>query len=415
MEGVWIGVLNRSVSAGWLVLAVMLSRLLLRRAPKRISVLLWGLVGVRLMMPVPIKAGFSLIPSGEVVSPSIGYARTPAIHSGISVLDRAVNPALGSSLAAAPSDSVNPMQVWLFVLSAIWIAGIALLLLDSLLRLLRLRGRVAGSVLLRENIWLCDQIDAPFLLGVFRPRIYLPSGLPEAQRGYVLAHERAHLERGDHLWKLAGFLLLTVYWFHPLLWAAYLLLCRDIELACDEKVISQMDLPEKKAYAHTLVSCSTRRRLVPACPLAFGEVGVKERVKGVLSYRKPTLWIVLAAAALCALLAACFLTDPVGELTGNYFLTIGAEGVKSVEVTTPYTSGGCQNADGSLFRKGERVWLEPLEGLQDLRGVTVSALDEAGEVLWTASIPADADNRGFTRLTQDGWTITDLEQSAAGA
>ena len=310
MESVFIKVLNMSISAGWLILAVLLLRLLLKKAPKWISVVLWGIVGLRLVLPFSLQSVFSLIPSAEVVSPSIGYARHPEINSGVSVIDNAVNPTLGTSLAATPMNSVNPMQIVLFLGGIIWTVGIAVLLLYGLISYLRLRRKVAEAIPYEKNTWLCDQVKTPFILGVFRPRIYLPSGLNEKETAYVLAHERAHLKRKDHLWKPLGFLLLTVYWFNPLVWVAYILLCRDIEAACDEKVISDMAMTEKKAYANALVSCSLQRRLILACPLAFGEVGVKERVKGVLNYKKPAFWIIVAALIACVVIAVCFLTNP---------------------------------------------------------------------------------------------------------
>ena len=310
MEAVFIKVLNMSISAGWLILAVMLLRLLLKKAPKWISVVLWGLVGLRLVFPFSLQSVLSLIPSAEVVSPSIGYAQHPEINSGVSVIDNAVNPTLGTSLAATPMNSVNPMQIILYLGGIIWTVGIAILLLYGLISYLRLRRKVAEAIPYEKNTWLCDQVKTPFILGVFRPRIYLPSGLNEEETAYVLAHEHAHLKRKDHLWKPLGFLLLTVYWFNPLVWVAYILLCRDIEAACDEKVISDMAMTEKKAYANALVSCSLQRRLILVCPLAFGEVGVKERVKGVLNYKKPAFWIIVAALIACVVIAVCFLTNP---------------------------------------------------------------------------------------------------------
>ncbi len=369
MEAVFIKALNMSISAGWLILAVLLLRLLLKKAPKWISVLLWGLVGLRLVLPFSLQSVFSLIPSAEVISPSIGYARHPAINSGVSVLDNAVNPTLGSSLAATPMDSVNPMQIVLFLGGLIWTVGIAILLLYGLISYLRLRRKVAEAIPYEKNAWLCDQVKTPFILGVFRPRIYLPSGLNEEETAYVLAHEYAHLRRKDHLWKPLGFLLLTVYWFNPLVWVAYILLCRDIEAACDEKVISDMEMTEKKAYANALVSCSMQRRLVLACPLAFGEVGVKERVKGVLNYRKPAFWIIVAALIACAVIAVCFLTNPKEDEPDLSFLNyknaitlIGQNGTAPYANLCPADSDGVQ--PGVADTKALAQFLENAEWTQ---------------------------------------------------
>lgn len=347
MESVFIKVLNMSISAGWLILAVLLLRLLLKKAPKWISVVLWGLVGLRLVFPFSLQSVLSLIPSAEVVSPSIGYAQHPEINSGVSVIDNAVNPTLGTSLAATPMNSVNPMQIILYLGGIIWTVGIAILLLYGLISYLRLRRKVAEAIPFEKNTWLCDQVKTPFILGVFRPRIYLPSGLNEEETAYVLAHEHAHLKRKDHLWKPLGFLLLTVYWFNPLVWVAYILLCRDIEAACDEKVISDMAMTEKKAYANALVSCSLQRRLILACPLAFGEVGVKERVKGVLNYKKPAFWIIVAALIACVVIAVCFLTNPKDDGPDLSFLNYkNAISLIGQNDTAPYANLYPADSDG---------------------------------------------------------------------
>ena len=347
MEAVFIKALNMSISATWLILAVLLLRLLLKKAPKWIMVVLWGLVGLRLVLPFSLESVFSLVPSAEVISPSIGYAQHPAINSGVSVIDNAVNPTLGSSLAATPMNSVNPMQIVLYLGGIVWAAGIAILLLYGLISYVRLRHKVAEAIPYEKNVWLCDQVKTPFILGVFRPRIYLPSGLNEEETAYVFAHERAHLRRKDHLWKPLGFLLLTVYWFNPFVWVAYILLCRDIEAACDEKVISDMEMAEKKAYANALVSCSMQRRLILACPLAFGEVGVKERVKGVLNYRKPAFWIIVAALIVCAVIAVCFLTNPKDDEPDLSFLNYkNAISLIGQNDTAPYANLCPADSDG---------------------------------------------------------------------
>ena len=347
MEAIFIKALNMSISAGWLILAVMLLRLFLKKAPKWISVVLWGIVGLRLVFPFSLQSVFSLIPSAEVVSPSIGYAQHPEINSGVSVIDNAVNPTLGTSLAATPMNSVNPMQIVLYLGSLVWVSGIAVLLLYGLISYLRLRREVAEAIPYEKSTWLCDQVKTPFILGVFRPRIYLPSGLNEEETAYVLAHEHAHLKRKDHLWKPLGFLLLTVYWFNPLVWVAYILLCRDIEAACDEKVISDMAMTEKKAYANALVTCSMQRRLILACPLAFGEVGVKERVKGVLNYRKPAFWIIVAALIACVVIAVCFLTNPKDDEPDLSFLNYkNAISLIGQNDTAPYATLCPADSDG---------------------------------------------------------------------
>lgn len=278
MSGIFLKLLNLSISASWLVLVVLALRLVLKRAPKWVNVLLWGMVALRLMLPFSIESALSLIPSAETLSPEVvRFDPAPTITSGVTIIDNAVNPALSESFAAAPLASVNPLYVWTYLAGWVWLIGLAAMLLYALVSYLRLRRRVSASIPLRENVYVCDDIASPFILGIVRPRIYLPSALDEAQRGSVLSHERAHLARRDHWWKPLGFALLAVYWFNPLLWLAYTLLCRDIELACDERVLRGMDAGQIKDYSSALLACSVPRRMLAACPLAFGEVGVGAR------------------------------------------------------------------------------------------------------------------------------------------
>ena len=310
MEAVFLKILNMSITASWIVLAVIVVRLLLRKAPKWIIVLMWGLAGIRLVCPFSLESVFSLIPSVETVPSNILYMDTPTIHSGVSALNSIVNPIISESLAPSVGDSVNPVQVITFISSMIWIAGVAVMLIYTAVSYLRICKKVKEAMPFKENIWVCDHVDTPFILGVIRPRIYLPSAMDGQDIEYVIAHENAHLKRHDHWWKPLGFLLLAIYWFNPILWIAYLLLCRDIELACDEKVIRNMGTENKKPYSDALINCSVPRRMIAACPLAFGEIGVKARVKSVLNYKKPAFWIIIIAVITCIFVAICFLTDP---------------------------------------------------------------------------------------------------------
>ena len=306
MADLFLKMLNLSISAGWIVLAVLLLRLLLRKAPKWVNCLLWSIVALRLLVPVSFESVFSLIPSPEVIPQDILTTQTPAIHSGIPAVNNAINPLV--AMHAQPE--ANLLETLLSVAAIVWLVGVGVLLLYSAFTFWRLRRQVRASLLLRENIYLCDDIQSPFILGTLRPRIYLPSGITAEQTAYVLAHEKAHLQRRDHFWKPLGFWVLTVYWFNPLLWVAYILLCRDIEQACDEKVIAAMDNTHKKGYSATLVACSVHRRMIMACPVAFGEVGVKTRIKNIVSYKKPTFWIIILSVVLCTMTGFCFLTDP---------------------------------------------------------------------------------------------------------
>ena len=297
MSALFLTILHMSVCASWLVLAVLLLRLCLRRAPKWFNVLLWGIVAVRLVFPFSVESPLSLLPRTEAIRPAAIAVQT--------------QPAQISSAAAA-GGSAAPAQSWLSILAWVWLAGAAALFLYTMVSTLRLRHRVREAVRLRGNIYQSERIDSPFVLGTIRPRIYLPYRMDSRDRQHVIAHEQAHLRRGDHLWKPLGFLLLAVYWYNPLVWAAYILFCRDMELACDERVIRDMAAEERATYSQALLDCSRGRHWVAACPLAFGEVGVKTRVKAVLWYKKPAFWAVLAAVVVCAVVAVCFLTNPKG-------------------------------------------------------------------------------------------------------
>ena len=315
MSALFLKILNLSIIAGWITLAIVILRPLLKKAPKAITVALWALVAIRLLFPLSIESVISLIPSAETVPPEIIYVEEPAIHSGIYYANSTINPVISESLAPTPEASVNPMQILVSVASVIWVVGMIIMAIYAAVSYLRIRLKVRASIPMGERIYICDDIPSPFILGILRPRIYLPSNLEESQREYVIAHEEAHLKRKDHWWKPLGFALLTVYWFHPLLWVAYILLCRDIELACDERVIKSMEPQEKAAYSKALLSCSAPRRMISACPLAFGEVGVKKRIKAILHYKKPAFWFVILAVVICVVCTGCLLTDPLKEET----------------------------------------------------------------------------------------------------
>lgn len=306
MTEIFIKLLNLSISASWLVLAVLLLRFFLRRTPKWIACVLWCIVALRLVMPFTLQSSFSLIPSAEVIPQDIVTSAEPAIHSGIPAVNSAVNPVVTRQVM----EERTALQDALSVAAKVWAAGAVGMALYGVLSWLMLSRRVKASVSLRENIYMCDNVASPFMFGLFRPKIYLPSGMGQEQIPYVLAHEKAHIRRGDHCWKPLSFWLLSVYWFNPLLWVAYILLCRDIERACDEKVIAQMGDGEKRGYSQALVACSVHRRMIMACPVAFGEIGIKERIQGVIGYKKPAFWVILGAATICCVTAVCFLTNP---------------------------------------------------------------------------------------------------------
>ena len=313
MTDIFLGFLNRSLAAGILILAVVLVRLVFKKAPRWLLCALWALAAVRLVCPVSIESVLSLIPSAEPVQPEIIVSAQPAITSGIPAVDAIVNPPLAAAFTPSPAQSANPLQIWTFLAACVWLAGIAALLLYAAVSALRLRLRVRTAVRLEQNVYQSEFVSSPFILGVIRPRIYLPFGLEAGAQAMVLAHERAHLRRGDQLWKPLGYLILAAYWFNPLCWLAYILFCRDIEAACDEKVVRELGEGCKAAYSRALLACSAPKKLITACPLAFGETGVKARIRSVLNYKKPAFWLVLAAVLVSAAVAVCFLTDPKRE------------------------------------------------------------------------------------------------------
>ena len=374
MAAIFLKLLNLSISASWLVLAVLVLRLVSKRSPKWVNVLLWGIVALRLVLPFSIESALSLIPSAETVSPAaVQFDPAPTITSGVSVIDNAVNPALSEHFAAVPTASVNPLYVWAYLAGWVWLIGLGAMLLYALGSYLRLRRRVRVSLPIQDHIYLCDAISSPFILGVVKPHIYLPSGLDEVQRQNVLAHEQAHLARRDHWWKPLGFTLLAVYWFNPVLWLAYTLLCRDIELACDERVIRTMDESAVKTYSTVLLACSMPRKAVITCPLAFGEVGVKERVKNALYYKKPAFWVVAASVAVCVVVAVCFLTNPPTDTDAAGLVGFRREQVTYADVTD---ASGAQPSSVQLTAEETDAVYALLDALQYKRLGAASAMQD---------------------------------------
>ena len=374
MAAVFLKLLNLSISASWLVLAVLVLRLVSKRSPKWMNVLLWGIVALRLVLPFSVESALSLIPSAETVSPAVvQFDPAPTITSGVSIIDNAVNPSLSEHFAAVPTMSVNPLYVWTEIAGWVWLIGLGAMLLYALVSYLRLRRRVSVSLPVQDHIYLCDAISSPFILGVVKPHIYLPSGLDEVQRQNVLSHEQAHLARRDHWWKPLGFALLAVYWFNPVLWLAYTLLCRDIELACDERVIRTMDESAVKTYSTVLLACSMPRKTVITCPLAFGEVGVKERVKNALHYKKPAFWVVAASVAVCVVVAVCFLTNPPTDTDAAGLIGFHRERVTYADVTD---ENGAQPSNVQLTVEETDAVYALLDTLQYKRLGTASAMQD---------------------------------------
>ena len=309
MGDLFVSVLNMSISAAWVLLAVLLLRLIFKKAPKRITVLLWCIVGLRLIMPFSVESIFSLIPSNETVSKAWDSPR-PNLNSGITVIDNGVNNYLEGHYFEGVTRPAGHFTDITTIAAAAWLIGTAALLIYTAVSFFRLKKGLRTAVLLRDNIFQSEKISSPFVFGIIKPKIYLPFGITERNAESVILHEQAHISRRDYLWKPLGFLLLCVHWFNPLMWLAYILFCRDIEFACDERAISLLNTDKRADYSEALLNCSAGRHMLFAYPPAFGEVGVKSRVKSVLNYKKPAFW--LAAAAVIAGIAAsvCLLTSP---------------------------------------------------------------------------------------------------------
>ena len=309
MSKLFLSVVNTSILAGYLVLVVLILRLLLKRAPKRITILLWGIVAVRLVGQFNIQSSLCLFPK-EVISTEISMGQEPLVDTGFTALDNIINPAIHSSLSADQAGGISTLQTVVSVLAVVWLAGIAVFFVYTAISFLRIRKNISTAVLVRDNIFQSENVRSPFVFGLVRPRIYLPLHLNEADMSSVIAHEQAHIKCRDYIIKPVGYLLLMVHWFNPLIWLSYMLFCKDIELACDERVIRKYTPKQRADYSQALLNCSTDKHSAMVYPLSFGEVGVKSRVKSVLNYKKPTFWIGVAAIVAIVVMALCFLTSP---------------------------------------------------------------------------------------------------------
>ena len=387
MSKFFLDILNLSITASWLIVAVLATRFIFRkRAPKWVNCLLWSLVGLRLLLPFTIESPFSLSVNREVINTDAVYGEAPAdtvppvddtivppsvneggqtqqkpetendnqnpdvvpepapetdkdkeyIQSGLDVLDDRINPVINGAVSSVSKTEKDPIHKLVNVFSYIWLAGVGVMLTYAVIVYFLLKRRVSASVPCENSVRKSERVDTPFILGVFRPRIYLPFGLSEQTEQSVVAHEIAHLKRKDHLIKPLGYAILSVYWFNPLVWVAYSLLCRDIESACDEKVIKNMDTEARKAYATALLECSLRKNFIAACPLAFGETGVKNRVKNTMNYRKPAFWVIISALLVCVIVSVLFLTSP-GKAENDISETISEDSRQTESSDTSVT------------------------------------------------------------------------------
>lgn len=399
MTNLFLTLFNKSIPACFLILAVMLLRLLFKKAPKALFPVLWAFVGLRLALPFLPESRLSVIPSPETLSyETVRYAAHPTVQTGIYAVNSAVNPTLGKVFETPAGGSVSPLYILTSVMGAIWVIGVIVMLFYAFFCYFHLKNRLKTAVLFRDNLYQSEAVTSPFVLGFIRPRIYLPFTLAEKDLDAVVAHEKAHIARGDVLWKLLGYLFLCVYWFNPFVWLAYILFCRDIEFACDERVIGQLAIEERAAYSEALLAASMPKARIAACPLAFGEGNVKERIKRVLSYKKPAFWVILIAVLACAALAVCFLTDPVGftvknPAVGEYIP--GAEGMQGNVDTDYFTSVSPDFAIGAGV-DGVAVFKDPKAAFETFRSLYEN---ELGELRREFGLPA------FSQKTYSSYMI----------
>ena len=340
MDDVFLKLVNLSISASWLILAVLVLRFVLKKAPKWVMPLLWGVVALRLVCLFSIESALSLIPSAETIpSEIVTETREPVLYEQ-ATLDIVTNPTLPSAAEVPVGVSRQQAQVDFNIYSVLWLAGMAALLVHALVSAGKLKRKLATAILLRDNIYESEFVDSPFVFGVVKPNIYLPMHMDEGTAAHVIAHERAHLARRDHWWKVLGYLVLALHWFNPLVWVAYILFCRDIELACDEKVVKGLDGAARADYSQALLSCAAPKRAVAACPLAFGEGNIKTRVKSALHYKKPAFWVAAAAVLAVVIVAVCFLTNPRSDIDAETLLGTSRGEITRISVKMGEASSG---------------------------------------------------------------------------
>lgn len=414
MTEIFLYIVNMSITATILAVVVLLLRLLLKKAPKWISVLLWGLVALRLICPFAVESPFSLMPKTDwLVQESVTEEdlflnsapdSIPAFDSSSFGSDITVQysyyPLENSNIETHRGISVS------FILSCVWAAGMAALLLYTVISTIRLHKSIGAAIRVRDNVWESSAVESPFVLRIIRPRIYVPRGMSEEKLAYVIAHEEAHIRRKDHWWKPLGFLLLTIHWFNPVLWLAYILLCRDIEMACDERVIKEYDDVQRADYSEALLDCSVKssrsRQMITACPLAFGEVSVKERIKSVLHYKKPTFWIVVLAVFACVVTAMCFLTNPLtvrNPWVREY--VVGAEGILGQVDKEKYESVSEDFAIGA-DKYGRAVFKDPFTAFDTMKELYSEGLTLIAEEQDLSPIS----QRNYNLYKKFGWQVT---------
>lgn len=416
MTEIFLYIVNMSITATILAVVVLLLRLLLKKAPKWISVLLWGLVALRLICPFAVESPFSLIPKTDWVVQEPLTEENFFLDSVPDTIPSFDSSSFGSDVTVQysyyPLENSNiEIHKGLsisFILSCVWTAGMAVLLLHTVISTIRLRKSIGAAVRVRDNVWESSAVESPFVLGMILPRIYVPRGMAEEKLAYVIAHEEAHIRRKDHWWKPLGFLLLTIHWFNPVLWLAYILLCRDIEMACDERVIKEYDDVQRADYSEALLDCSVKRKMITACPLAFGEVSVMERIKSVLHYKKPAFWIVVVAVVACIVAAVCFLTNPLtvrNPWVQEY--VVGAEGILGQVDKEKYESVSEDFAIGA-DKYGRAVFKDPFKAFDTMKELYSEGLTLIAKEQDLSPIS----HRNYNLYKKFGWQVTSGTEEA---
>ncbi len=412
--------LNMSLTASVAIVCVLLLRLFLKKAPKVISYTLWAVVLFRLLCPVSIASGFSLfglmnVPTDDTSNrtSSIAYVPENIVHTEFTAVTLpvpGVSNAINNTLPQGEEQLVaDSLEAPIVIGTYIWLVGVLVMAVYSVASYFRLRDRLLIASPLWDNIYLADEITTPFVMGLIRPKIYLPSDTQERQQSYIILHEKHHIRRGDHIMKVLAFLALSIHWFNPLVWVAFVYAGKDMEMSCDEAVVKKLGDDILADYTASLLSLAIGKTIIAGVPLAFGEGDTGGRIRNLAHWKKPTLWVVLVAVIACVALGIGLLTNPEKEDTSDkdgYYLVIGEEGVKTIEVTGPNSSGGVENADGSAFRVGEKIWLEQLQGVTDLRGISIVVLGEKGKILHLFSVPKEATEEQIAdKLNTDTWLL----------
>lgn len=414
--------LNMSLTASIAIVCVLLLRLFLKKAPKVISYCLWAVVLFRLLCPVSVSSDLSLFGlldtptvDGVAGTSSMEYVPENIVHTEfpeVTLPVPGISDTINSTLPQGEEQLVaDPLEGPVFIGTYVWLLGVLVMVVYGVTSYVRLRRNLLVISPLQENIYLADDITTPFVMGLFRPRIYLPSDMEESQMPYIILHEKHHIRRGDHVMKVLAFIALSIHWFNPFVWVAFIYANKDMEMSCDEAVVKKMGDHILADYTASLLSLATGRTIIAGVPLAFGEGDTKGRIRNLAHWKKPAFWVVLAAVIAGVALSIGLLTNPAPKevqkhTMEGYYLLIGAEGVESIEFSGTNASGGVANADGSTFKVGEKVWLEQLQGITDLRGIKIVALSAEGEILYMFSVPqgATAEEVAY-KVGKDTWLL----------